>query len=128
MQLFKASATFLTVLLLPIISSAQGLADGNTSAGPFGGLLFTIIGFINQVLIPFIFAIGFLVFVWGMFLYFVFGGANDESKKNGKSLMIWATIGFVMMIIFWGVVRLIAVSTGFELENISPLVPRTPFY
>lgn len=128
MQFFKTSASFLTIFLLPIAVSAQGLADGNVSGGPLGGLLFTILGFINTVLIPFIFGIGFLVFVWGMFLYFIFGGANDESKKNGKSLMIWATVGFVMMIIFWGVIRLVATFTGLELENISIFVPRTPIY
>lgn len=128
MQFFKTSAFLLTIFLLPVAASAQGLADGNVSGGPLGGLLFTILGFINTVLIPFIFGIGFLVFVWGMFLYFIFGGANDESKKNGKSLMIWATVGFVMMIIFWGVIRLVATFTGLELENISIFVPRTPIY
>ena len=58
--------------------------------------------------IPFILGVAFLVFVWGMFQYFIAGGANEESKEKGKSLMVWATLGFVLVIIFWGVVNLVA--------------------
>jgi len=85
-----------------------------TGGGEFGTLLRNIITFINGILIPFILGIGFLVFVWGMFRYFIAGGANDEAKEQGKSLMIYATLGFVLIIIFWGVVNLVAQSTGLE--------------
>jgi uncharacterized membrane protein YidH (DUF202 family) len=123
MHFLKASAFLFAVFLLPTVTSAQGLADG-TGGGDFQVLLNNILVFTNNVLIPFIIGIGFLVFVWGMFQYFIFGGANDDSKKNGKSLMIWATIGFVMIIIFWGIVELLASSTGLQNENINYLIPK----
>ena len=132
MQSLRISAFIFTVLLIPSVSLAQfvggGIADGG-SGGAFGALLNNILVFTNQVLIPFIIGIGFLVFVWGMFQYFIFGGTNDDSKAKGKSLMIWATIGFVMIIIFWGIVRLLATSIGLEGENINFLIPRvTPIF
>jgi hypothetical protein len=106
-------------LVLPISAFAQGsagnqyevLADGG---GGFGLLLANIVSFTNGVLIPFILGIGFLVFVWGMFRYFIVGGANDDAKEQGKSLMVYATLGFVFIIIFWGIVNLLASSTGLE--------------
>ena len=108
------------LFLTPLISLAQGLADG-PDAGPFQDLLGNILEFTNTVLIPFIIGIGFLVFVWGMFQYFIAGGANEESKEKGKSLMIYATLGFVLIIIFWGVINLLAASTGLEGEVVKDL-------
>jgi len=104
------------VLLLPAVALAQQF---DPSGGTFGVLLGNIIGFINRILIPFILGIGFLVFVWGMFRYFIAGGANDEAKEQGKSLMVYATLGFVLIIVFWGIVNLLADSTGFGGESIN---------
>jgi len=106
--------------LLPLITSAQGLAT-SSDGGPFEDLLINILEFTNDILIPFIIGIGFLFFVWGVFRYFIFGGANDEAKEQGKSLIIYSTLGFVLIIIFWGIVNLITESTGLvdeELNNI----------
>ena len=117
MKKLITSFSFGSLLLLPVMASAQIVDSGN--AGPFEDLLINIVTFINDILIPFIIAIGFLVFVWGMFRYFIAGGANDEAKQSGKSLMIWATLGFVLIIVFWGVINLIASSTGLDKGNIE---------
>ena len=111
----KTYYTFVSAsLMLPSLVSAQ-LADNTTGdAGPFSDLLSNILAFTNTVLIPFIIGIGFLVFVFGMFRYFIAGGANDEKKEQGRSLMMYATLGFVLIIIFWGAVNLIASSTGLD--------------
>lgn len=98
-------------LMLPALASAQ-IADTAGGGGAFETLLKNILEFTNATLIPFIIGIGFLVFVWGMFKYFIAGGANDDAKEQGKSLMIYATLGFVLIIVFWGIVNLLADSTG----------------
>jgi len=103
-----------SLFALPVaVSAQQGLAD-SPEGGDFGNLLVDLLRITNDVLIPFILGIGFLVFVWGMFWYFIAGGANDEKKEQGKSLMVWATLGFVLIIVFWGVVNLVATSTGLD--------------
>jgi len=111
-KVFASTAAF---ALTPFVAAAQFDPGG----GGFGDLLANIIGFANQILIPFILGIGFLVFVWGMFRYFIAGGANDEAKESGKSLMVYATLGFVLIIVFWGIVNLIADSTGFGGQSIT---------
>lgn len=105
-------------LALPLFASAQ-LADGSGDGGELQTLMEGILNFINDFLIPFIIAIGFLVFVWGMFQYFIAGGANDDAKAKGKSLMIYATLGFVLIIVFWGIVNLLTQSTGLEGQTID---------
>jgi uncharacterized membrane protein YidH (DUF202 family) len=105
--------------IFPIIALAQtGIADSD-KGGDFGTLLGNLLKFANNTLIPFIIGIGFLVFVFGMFRYFIAGGANDEAKASGKSLMIYATLGFVLIIVFWGVINLLSSSTGLDGENID---------
>ena len=110
-----------SLLLLPFISSAQ-IAD-SADGGAFQDLLENILEFTNDVLIPFIIGIGFLVFVYGMFKYFIAGGADESKREDGKKLMIYATLGFVLIVVFWGVVNLLASSTGLEGEQLDD-VPR----
>jgi hypothetical protein len=115
--------TGLSLFLFPVLVTAEGIAT-SADAGPFQDLLENILVFSNDVLIPFILGIGFLVFVWGMFKFFIFGGANDEAKEQGKSLVIYATLGFVLIIVFWGIVNLLSDSTGLTsqaLQNIPSI-------
>jgi uncharacterized membrane protein YidH (DUF202 family) len=118
----RAVYTLATVILSALPAAfalAQaGIADG-ASAGPFERLLKNILGFINTVLIPFIIGIGFLVFVWGMFKYFIAGGADEGKRDEGKNLMIYATLGFVLIIVFWGIVNLLTSSTGLQNESLQ---------
>ena len=116
-QHLKYITTATITLALPLLVSAQGTVIAE-NGGDFGTLLTNIIDFANLVLIPFILGIGFLVFVFGMFRFFIYGGADEEAKKQGKSLMVYATLGFVIIIIFWGVVSLLASSTGLDNEGL----------
>ncbi len=123
--LISASALF----LLPFMVSAQIATQGGIATGAGNtqaeNLLKNILSFVDGVVIPFIIGIGFLVFVWGMFKFFIVGGSNDDAKEQGKSLMIYATLGFVLIIVFWGIVNLLADSTGLEGGNINTLIPKT---
>lgn len=103
--------------LTPGVTNAQLATSGG--GGAFENLLTNILLFANNTLIPFIIGIGFLAFVWGMFQYFIAGGANDESREKGRKLMINATLGFVVIIIFFGVINLLTTSTGLEGESIK---------
>jgi len=127
MRRLKLFTGYALAALMPVaMVSAQGTGTGlaaGPNAGPLQSLLSNILVFTNTVLIPFIIGIGFLVFVWGMFQYFIAGGANDEAKEKGKSLMIYATLGFLLIIVFWGVIQLLANSTGLQNKNINSLVP-----
>ncbi|MEY2665648.1 MAG: hypothetical protein RLZZ480_753, partial [Candidatus Parcubacteria bacterium] len=81
---------FLTFVLaaVPAVTGAQGtgIANSDGSGSAFGKLLKNILEFTNKVLIPFIIGIGFLVFVWGMFKYFIAGGADEDKRESGKQL------------------------------------------
>ena len=114
---FLASYAF--IALTPMLALAQ--------FGRVDDFVEDISSFINDTLIPLLFAVALLFFLFGMFKYFIQGKNQADSKEEGKSYIIWSIVGFVMMIIVFGVVNLIASSTGLDDETIDniPNIPTT---
>jgi hypothetical protein len=95
----------LLVAFTPVFAFAAGnygsFSDLTTLAQGF-------VTFINSTLVPLVFALAFLVFIWGVFRYFIQGGSDETARDAGKQLMLWGIIGFVVMISVWGIVNLIS--------------------
>ena len=101
---------------LPLVAAAQ--VDSLQDLGSF------VIDFINNIAVPLVFAAAFIVFIWGIFLYFIAGGHNEEGKEKGKSLMLYGLVGFFLMVSVWGLVNIL---TGtLTLENQIPELPEAP--
>lgn len=81
----------------------------------------SIVTFINAVAVPLIFAVAFIVFLFGVFRYYIAGGANPEKRKEGTQLIIYALIGFAVMIVVWGLVNVIIGTLGITNNNRPPL-------
>jgi hypothetical protein len=105
------------------VSAATFLGGGD--GGEIGDSIDAILQFIDGVVIPFILSIGFLVFVWGMFKYFIQGGANDEAKESGKSLIMYAIAGYVVILAFWGIVNILTSGLGLD-EGLQYAPQATP--
>jgi len=73
-----------------------------------------IINTINDVLVPVLFALAFIVFLWGAFMAFIVGAQNDDTKTKGKNLMLWGLIGFFVMISIWGLVNILVGTIDFS--------------
>ncbi len=101
---------------LPLISYA---AIGNIAdVGSF------IINIINNVLVPVLFAVAFIVFIWGAFTTFILGANSDDVKEKGKNLMLWGLIGFFVMVSVWGLVNILTGTVSFS--NTSGVSGGTP--
>jgi hypothetical protein len=104
---------------LPLFALAQ---VNGTSIGSLGS---SIINLINSVLVPLVFAIAFIVFIWGVFQYFIAGGHDEEKRETGKSLMLWGIIGFFVMVSVWGLVNILrgSVSLNNTVPDYAPQLP-----
>lgn len=72
-----------------------------------------VINSINNIAVPVLFAVAFIVFLWGAFNTFILG-ANDEGvKESGKNLMLWGLIGFFVMVSVWGLVNILTGTVSF---------------
>jgi K+-transporting ATPase A subunit len=119
---------FSAAFVLPVVSFAQGLAAGNGDGGDIGTFFGGVLDFINEVLLPLILGIAFLMFVWGVFQFFILGGSDEEAQSKGKSLMIYAVAGFVLILSFYGIVNVITNGLGFQGKDNTidvPVVPKT---
>ena len=101
---------------LPLLAFAQ--VQSINQAGQI------VIGLINNVAVPLVFALAFIVFIWGIFQYFIQGGHDEEKRESGKQLMLWGLIGFFVMISVWGLVHIL-IGT-FNLNPQAPVYPTAP--
>lgn len=103
----------LSAPLLVSADSSGGLFGGET--GNFGDFATGITDLINNFLIPLFIAIAVLGFIWGVFKYFILGSDDEEKRKEGRSLMLYAIIGFVAIVALWGIVEFVAGAFGAEI-------------
>ena len=110
---YLVTASFTLLLAASqVASAATGIIGGDVTGGKIGSTFTVVITFVQDTLIPFILGIGFLVFVWGMFKYFILGADNEDSRKEGKNLVIYSVAGFVLILVFWGIVAIVANGIG----------------
>lgn len=83
-----------------------------------------IISTINNILVPVIFAIAFIVFLWGIANAYVLSRGNEAKVKQGHQLILWGLVGFFFMLSIWGLVNIL-VNT-FNISGGSG--PPTPTY
>lgn len=107
-KVFALTSGVIAAFVVPLISFAQATQINDVkSVGKF------IIDSINNIFVPVIFAIAFIVFVWGAFQTFIMGANDEETKTNGKNLMLWGLIGFFVMVSVWGLVSILTGTVQF---------------
>lgn len=105
------------IAMMPLVASAQLSGDS------VGGLATSVIAFINDTLVPLVFALALIMFIWGLFTNFILGGADEAKRESGKQLMLWGIVAFFVMVSVWGLVN---VLTGtFDLNGGSLPLPET---
>lgn len=77
---------------------------------------------IDRVIVPLIFAIAFVAFVWGVAQAFVLNPADGEARKKGRDFVLYAVIGFFLMVSVWGITRIFVNTFGFDTQ-VRPPIP-----
>lgn len=59
-----------------------------------------VFGFIEFYLAPFIFAVGLVLFVYGIINYYIVGpGYEEDRREQGRQNLLWATLLFLVGLI-----------------------------
>ncbi len=101
----KAFAISALAFALPLVSSAA--LNNISDVGSF------IINTINNIIVPVLFALAFIVFLWGAFQTFILGATSEAPKEHGRNLMLWGLIGFFVMVSVWGLVNILTGTITF---------------
>jgi len=72
----------------------------------YSGLVNGIIGIINLI-IPAIFGIVFVYFVWKVIDAWVINAGDEKRRAEGKQYAMIAVIVFVLMVSAWGIVAMV---------------------
>lgn len=81
---------------------AQFIGSGSTG----------VIGAINTVVVPVIFALAFLVFIWGVVNYLFISGGDETKRAEGRQFAMWGILGIVVLFSVWGLVSLLLSTLG----------------
>ncbi len=84
----------------------------------------SIVDVINKIIVPVLFALAFIVFLYGVFLKYIFSHGDATKVSEGHKLILWGLIGFFVMISLWGIVNVIDATLNFGQAGIAP--PRLP--
>jgi hypothetical protein len=104
-MIYRVSSILLLVLLFtPLFVHGQ-------SPGTFRELINVFVD-IFDVIVPVIFALAFLAFIWGIAQYLLFPG-SEEKKRTGRQIIIWGIVVFFIMVSIWGIVNLLSSSIFF---------------
>lgn len=115
----KKLAILLPVLVFaPVLAFAQDFSQVNDFFAAIWGL-------ITNILIPLVFALAVLGFLWGLFKTFILGGTDEGKREEGKKLMLWSIIAFVVMVALWGIVEIVMNVIGID-SQIVPEPPKVP--
>ena len=116
------SITRVALLSIAFFMPALALAAVSSVNFDIGDVANNLIGIINDILVPLIFAVAFIVFLYGVMKTYVLSSGDESAVVEGHKLILWGIIGFVVMVSVWGMVNI--VSNTFLLSN--PYQPDLP--
>lgn len=108
----------------PSLAPLSGTASTCSLAGTpkFQDLICYITRIINDSIIPLIFALAVVMFVWGV-VQFVLNSDEEAKKAKGKQFMIWGIIALAVMISVWGLVGILGATFGFTTSVLPQVHP-----
>lgn len=69
----------------------------------FAELVGVLVGYINGLLIPFVFALAFIAFLWGIFLYLFY----TQKIEQARNMILGGVVTLAIMISIWGILSVL---------------------
>ena len=82
------------------------------------GYATSIVSIINGILVPVLISIAFIVFLWGVYKYFILGADSETERTAGKTFALYGIIGFVILFSLWGIVQIFMGTLGLTASNV----------
>jgi|SRR3989344_4269757 len=73
--------------------------------------------FIGDVLLPMLFALALLFFVWNAFKFFILEADNKDAKDKARDMAIYGIGAFVLLVSIWGIVNMIIGGLNLKQNN-----------
>ena len=103
------------LIVLSLLSPALVFAQVGQATNNLLTIISTL-GKIVQNLIPIAFGLAILGFFWGLARY-IFSAGNEESKVDGKKIMLYGLIAIFVMASVFGIVKLAQNTLGIDSQG-----------
>lgn len=100
-------------------TGAPPSGDGHAT---FSSIVKFSVCFLEQSIIPFLFAIAVVVFIYGVVKFI--GTQDSSEREQGKQFMLWGIVALAVMFSVWGIVNLLGLT--FNVHNVVPQLPVNP--
>jgi hypothetical protein len=77
---------------------------------------------LNDSVIPLIFAIAMVMFIWGVVNFFIINADEEAKREQGRQFMIWGIIALAVMLSVWGLVGIVGSTFGIKGGSVLPKV------
>ena len=115
-------ASFALLLASPASAFAASCYRDFQSGGKLGDLLNYVTCTIQSSVIPLIFGLALVSFLWGVVQYVI--NSDEEAKKEqGRQFMLWGIIGLAVMSAVWGLVAVLGNTLGIRINGLPQVRP-----
>jgi hypothetical protein len=105
-----------------LVTQSSATACG-TLVKTFPGILNYFTCIIAQSVIPALFAVAMVTFIWGSIKFFIIEADEEAKREQGKQFMLWGIIALAVMISVWGLVGVLADTFGFPHSVLPSVTP-----
>lgn len=86
--------------------------------------------FINNVLLPLLFGLALLFFIWNAFRLLILKGQESDAREHAKNLMLYSIGAFVFLVSIWGLVNMLVYGLGIGFDDyvVPDYMSNDPFY
>ncbi len=77
---------------------------------------------INTKIVPFLFALAFIFYLYNIYNFFIQNGSDPKSVEKGRAFAIWGVVGFFVMLSVWGLVNIL-INTFYLSGSSRPALP-----
>jgi len=107
------------------LTGTAGTCDLTGADLKFQDYLCYVTRIINDSVIPLVFALAVVMFIWGVVQYVI--NSDEEAKKEkGKQYMIWGIVALTVMISVWGLVAILGATFGLDTTLLPQVTPPPP--
>ena len=89
----------------------------------FQDLLCYVTKIINDAVIPLIFAVAVVMFIWGVINFFILNADEEGKRAQGRQFMIWGIIALAVMLSIWGLVGILGDTFNIDSSVLPKVTP-----
>ena len=119
----KSVAAMVSLLLPAVAAAAASNPSGSFDLSYVESYTNSFIDFINLYLVPLLMAVALIVFLYGIFKFFILGASDEKSRTEGRKFALNGIIGFVIILSVWGIVYIVVETFNLNVTNTSLKTP-----